>query len=115
VLFIKLNTLIGKCSAQGQRVYYSLRGSSNRFRTKTIHYLLFLFLLLLLLFLFIVLTQHNTIQFFINYVPSQQLQGQLQAKHSEVTGNYIMDRHKMKTMTNYREALEEENTLIQKK
>jgi hypothetical protein len=32
---------------------------------------------------------NNSIQFFIIYVPSQQLQGQLQAQHSVGTGNYI--------------------------
>jgi cell division protein FtsL len=31
------------------------------------------------------------IQFFIIYVPSQQLQGQLQTQHSVDTGNYIID------------------------
>jgi hypothetical protein len=36
-------------------------------------------------------------------------------QHSVDTGNYIMDRHNIKTKTNYRQALEEENTLIQKK
>jgi hypothetical protein len=33
------------------------------------------------------------IQFFIIYVLSQQLQGQLQTQHSVDTGNYIMDKH----------------------
>jgi hypothetical protein len=47
-------------------------------------------------------------------VPIQQLQGQLQTQHSVDTGNYIMDKHKIKTQTNYGQALEEENTLIQK-
>jgi hypothetical protein len=32
-------------------------------------------------------------QFFIIYVPSQQLQGQLQAQYSAVVGNYITDTH----------------------
>jgi hypothetical protein len=45
-------------------------------------------------------------------VPSQQLQGQLQTQHSVDTGNYIKDKHNMKT--NYRQALEKENTLRQK-
>jgi hypothetical protein len=37
------------------------------------------------------------IQFFIIYVPSQQLQSQLQTQHSVDTSNYIMDRHNMET------------------
>jgi hypothetical protein len=43
---------------------------------------------------------NNSIQFFIIYVPSQQLQGQLQTQHSVDTGNYIMDRHNIKSKTN---------------
>jgi hypothetical protein len=35
------------------------------------------------------------IQFFIIYVPSQQLQGQYQTQHSVDTGNYIKDKHNM--------------------
>jgi hypothetical protein len=46
--------------------------------------------------------QGITIQFFIIYVLSQQLQGQLQTQHSVDTGNYIMDRHDIKSKTNYR-------------
>jgi hypothetical protein len=49
------------------------------------------------------------IQFFIIYVPSQQLQGQLQTQHSVDTGNYIMDKHniRVKSKTNYRQALKQ--------
>jgi hypothetical protein len=36
------------------------------------------------------------IQFFIIYVPSQHLQGQLQTQHSAGTSNYIMDKHNIK-------------------
>jgi hypothetical protein len=36
---------------------------------------------------------NNSIQFFIIYVPSQQLQGQLQTQHSVDANNYIMDKH----------------------
>jgi hypothetical protein len=54
------------------------------------------------------------IQFFIIYVPSRQLQGQLQTQHSGGTSNYIMDKHNIKSKTNYSQTLEE-NTLIQKK
>jgi hypothetical protein len=37
------------------------------------------------------------IQFFIIYVPSQQLQGQLQTRRSVDTGNYIKDKHNIKS------------------
>jgi hypothetical protein len=47
------------------------------------------------------------IQFFIIYVPSQQPQGQLQTEHKVDTSNYIMDKHNIKSKTNYRQALEE--------
>jgi cell division protein FtsL len=53
------------------------------------------------------------IQFFIIYVPSQQLQGQLQTQDSVDTVNYIMDTHNIKPNTNYRKLLEE-NTLMEK-
>jgi hypothetical protein len=53
------------------------------------------------------LIQFNSIQIFIIYVPSQQLQGQLQTQHSVDTGNYVMDRHNIKSKTNYMQALEE--------
>jgi hypothetical protein len=36
------------------------------------------------------------IQFFIIYVPNQQLQGQLQTHHSIDTSNYIVDKHNIK-------------------
>jgi hypothetical protein len=39
---------------------------------------------------------NNSVKLFIIYVPSQQLQGQLQTQHSVDTGNYIMDKHNMK-------------------
>jgi hypothetical protein len=35
----------------------------------------------------------NSIQLFIIYVPSQQLQGRLQTQHSADIGKYIMERH----------------------
>jgi hypothetical protein len=49
---------------------------------------------------------------FIIYLPSQQLQGQLQTQHSVDTGNYIMDKHNIKPKINYRKLLEE-NTLME--
>jgi thioredoxin-related protein len=52
------------------------------------------------------------IQLFIIYVPSQQLQGQLQTQHSVDTSDYIENKHNIKSKTNYRQALEEDNTLI---
>jgi hypothetical protein len=39
---------------------------------------------------------NNSIQFFIIYVPSQQLQGQLQTQHSVDISNYIMGEHNLK-------------------
>jgi hypothetical protein len=56
---------------------------------------------------------HNSIQFFIIYVPRQQPQGQLQTHHSVNKSNYIMDNHNIKSKSNYRRALEE-NTLMQR-
>jgi hypothetical protein len=44
----------------------------------------------------------NSIQFFIIYVPSQQLQGQLQTQHSVDTGKYIMGEHSLKSKSNER-------------
>jgi hypothetical protein len=41
------------------------------------------------------------------YVPSKQLQGQLQTQHSVDTSNYIMDKHYIKPKTNYRHPLKE--------
>jgi hypothetical protein len=41
---------------------------------------------------------NNSIQLFITYVPSQQLQGQLQ--HSVDKSNYIMDKQNIKSKTN---------------
>jgi hypothetical protein len=38
----------------------------------------------------------NLLQFFIIYVPSQQLQGQLQTQHSVDTGNCIKGNHNIK-------------------
>jgi hypothetical protein len=55
----------------------------------------------------IIYSNNNSIQFFIIYVPSQQLQDQLQTEHSVDTGNYIMDKHNMKSKTNYRQAVKE--------
>jgi hypothetical protein len=42
----------------------------------------------------------SILQFFIIYVPSQQLQGQLQTQHSVDTSNYLMDKHKIKSKSN---------------
>jgi hypothetical protein len=47
------------------------------------------------------------IEFFIIYVPNQQLQGQLQTQHSVDTSNYLMAKHNIKSKTNCRETLEE--------
>jgi hypothetical protein len=39
----------------------------------------------------------NSNQLFIIFMPSQQLQGQLQTQHSTDIGNYIMDKHDIKS------------------
>jgi hypothetical protein len=53
------------------------------------------------------LNNNNSIQFFIIYVQSQQLQCQLQTQHSVDTGNSLWTKHTIKT--NYRRALEEKH------
>jgi hypothetical protein len=58
--------------------------------------------------------EYNSIQFFIIYVPSQQLQSQLQTQHSVDTSNYIMDRHNIKSKTNYKQALDEKTNYTEK-
>jgi hypothetical protein len=62
----------------------------------------------------IMMIQLNSFQFFIIYVPSQQLKGQLQTQHSVHTSNYIVEQYNIKSKTNYRQALEK-NTLMQKR
>jgi hypothetical protein len=57
---------------------------------------------------------NNSIKFFIIYVPSQQLQCQLQTQHSVDTSNYIMGTHNIKSKTNYRQALEEKHINAEK-
>jgi hypothetical protein len=42
----------------------------------------------------------NSVQLFIIYVPSQQLQGHLQTRHSLDTSNYIMEQYNIKSKTN---------------
>jgi hypothetical protein len=55
---------------------------------------------------------NNSILFYlIIYVPSQQLQGQLQTQHSVDIGNYIMDKHCIKSKANYSQV-QEKNTLM---
>jgi hypothetical protein len=67
---------------------------------------MFIIHLILLLIIVTVMMTMMMIQFFIIYVPSQQLQGQLQTQHSVDTSNYIMDKHDIKSKTNYRQVLE---------
>jgi hypothetical protein len=43
----------------------------------------------------------NPIQLFIIYVLSQQLQGQLQTQHSADIGNYVIDKHNIKSRVNF--------------
>jgi hypothetical protein len=69
---------------------------------------------IIIIIIIIIIITIIIIQFFINYVPSQQLQGQLQTQHSVVTSNYIMDKHKIKSKTNYRQALERKNINAEK-
>jgi ABC-type antimicrobial peptide transport system permease subunit len=54
---------------------------------------------------------YYSVQFFIIYVPSQQLQGQLQTQHSVDTSNYIMVKQNIKSKTNYRQALKEKHIM----
>jgi hypothetical protein len=48
------------------------------------------------------------------YVPSQPLQGQLQTQHSVDTSSYIMDKHNIKSKTNYGQVLEEKHINAEK-
>jgi hypothetical protein len=43
------------------------------------------------------MNQFYSIQFIIIYVPSQQLQDQLQTQHSVDASNYITDKHNIKS------------------
>jgi hypothetical protein len=52
---------------------------------------------------------NNSVQFFIIYVPNEQLQGQLRAQHSVNTSNYIMEQYNIKSKTNYRQAQEKKH------
>jgi hypothetical protein len=52
---------------------------------------------------------NNSVEFFIIYMPSQQLQGQLQTQHSADTSNYIMDKQYIKSKANYRQVLKEKH------
>jgi hypothetical protein len=54
------------------------------------------------------------IQFFIIYVPGQQLQGQLQTQQSVDTSNYIMEQYNIKSKTNYRQVPEEKHVNAEK-
>jgi hypothetical protein len=49
---------------------------------------------------------NSPVQFLFIYVPSQQLQGQLQTQHSVDTSNYIMEQYNIKSKANYRQVLE---------
>jgi DUF971 family protein len=48
---------------------------------------------------------NNSIQFFIIYMPSQQLQGHLQTQHTVDTSNHIVGKHNIKSKTNYRKKI----------
>jgi chromosomal replication initiation ATPase DnaA len=45
---------------------------------------------------------NNYIQIYFIYVPTQQLQGQLQTQYSADIHNYIMDKHNIKSRINFR-------------
>jgi hypothetical protein len=78
--------------------------------------IIIIIIVIILFFIYLLTAQrpiNNSIQFFIIYVPSQQLQGQLKTQHNVDTGNYIMDKHNIKPKINYRKVLEE-STLMEK-
>jgi hypothetical protein len=52
---------------------------------------------------------NNNNLFFIIYMPSQQLQGQLQTQRSVDTSNYFTEKYNIKSKTNYRQALEKKH------
>jgi hypothetical protein len=89
------------------RIYFPLLNP-----TKLHHYHITKLCYYLVLKFYSTSSSSNSIQFFIIYVPSQQPQGQLQTEHKVDTSNYIMDKHNIKTKTNFRLALEG-NTIMQ--
>jgi hypothetical protein len=54
-------------------------------------------------------SNNSSIEFFIIYLPSQQLQGPLQTQHSVDTGNYIVEQYNIESKVNYRKLLEEKH------
>jgi hypothetical protein len=70
------------------------RAGGQRPATKTIMMMMMMIIIIII-----------TIQFYIIYVSSQQLHGQLQTQHSADTGNYITDKHNIKSKINYRQVL----------
>jgi hypothetical protein len=48
----------------------------------------------------VITDNNNSIQFFIIYVPSQLLQGQLQTQRSVDKSNYIVEQYNVKSKTN---------------
>jgi hypothetical protein len=55
------------------------------------------------------------IQFFITYVPSQQLQVHLQTQHSVDAGNHIKDRQNIKTRDKLQASAEERKHINREK
>jgi hypothetical protein len=55
---------------------------------------------------------NNSIQFFVIYVLSQQLYGQLQTQHSVLVSNYIVEQYNI--AKGKLQASTEENTLMRK-
>jgi hypothetical protein len=62
----------------------------------------------------IFINNNNSIQFFIIYVASQQLQGQLQTQHSADIHKYIMDRLNVESRINSSTYLQKTNKQINK-
>jgi hypothetical protein len=49
---------------------------------------------------------NNSLKFFIIYMPSQHIYGQLQTQHSVDIGHYVMEQYNIEAKTNYKQTLE---------
>jgi hypothetical protein len=90
VMYIGTHYYKSKGSYLKYKNYNALPRNLTLFLLRKIGFQLYLFYVVSVLF--------NSIQFFIIYVPGQQLQGQLQTQHSVGTDNNIMSKtqHKIK-------------------
>jgi cytochrome c-type biogenesis protein CcmE len=59
-----------------------------------------LMMVVVVMMMMIIIQFNSSIQFFIIYVPRQQLQGQLQTQHSVGTNNNIMSKPNIKSKFN---------------